>query len=183
MTADDAELVEAVRCFQKAAASGHRRAAFMLAECLRHGTGASINMPEALRWYRHAAALPDVKVILGDIFYFGQGVERDLREAFHWYHQAALQHADAYAMYSCGYCLLRGEGVLRDAHAAARWLRGAAVQGEADACYELGLAHFRGDGVRQSLRLAAKWLRAAARLGQPDARSFLERMERGERLE
>jgi TPR repeat protein len=45
------------------------------------------------------------------------------------------------------------------------------------------LAHFRGDGVRQSLRLAAKWLRAAARLGQPDARSFLERMERGERLD
>ena len=86
-------------------------------------------------------------------------------------------------MYSCGYCLLHGEGVRRDAHAAAHWLRGAALQGEVDACYELGLVYFRGEGVRQSLRLAAKWLRAAARLGHPGARAFLDRLERGDRLD
>jgi TPR repeat protein len=85
-------------------------------------------------------------------------------------------------MYSLGYCLLHGEGTPRDARAGVRWLRQAALQGEADAQYELGLAYYRGDGLRESLRLAAKWLRAAARLGHNPARAFLERMERGSRL-
>jgi TPR repeat protein len=182
VTAADVVLVEAVHCFRQAATSGHRRAAFMLAECLRHGTGAAIDIPEAIAWYRKAAVLADAKVILGDLFYFAQGIEGNPAEAFHWYQEAALQHADAYAMYSCGYCLLRGDGVRRDARAAAEWLRRAALQGETDACFELGMLYCRGEGVRRSQRLGAKWLRAAARLGHLQARDVLEAMERGERV-
>jgi len=85
-------------------------------------------------------------------------------------------------MYSFGYCLLHGEGAPRDVRAGAHWLRRAALQGEAGAQYELGLAYYRGDGVQRSPRLAIKWLRAAARLGHESARAFLERMERGSRM-
>lgn len=58
-----------------------------------------------------------------------------------------------------------------------------AVQGEVDACFELAMLYFRGEGVRRSMRLSVKWLRAAARLGHAGSRAFLERMERGERLD
>jgi TPR repeat protein len=163
-SADDVRLVEAVSRFRGSAELGHRRAAFMLAECLRHGTGTVVDVAQAVIWYRKAATILDAKVQLGDLFYFGQGVPRNLREALHWYEQAAVTHEDPYAMYSFGYCLLHGQGAARDLRAGAHWLRRAALQGEADAQYELGLAYFRGEGVKPSLRLAAKWLRAAAGL-------------------
>jgi TPR repeat protein len=58
----------------------------------------------------------------------------------------------------------------------------AASLGEADAQYELGCAYYRGDGLTRSLRLAMKWLRSAARLGNEAAQAFLERVERGDKL-
>ncbi len=66
--------------------------------------------------------------------------------------------------------------------AALRWLRRAALLGEVNAQYELGCAYYRGQGVKRSLRLAMKWLRSAARLGNAEALAFLERVERGHRL-
>ena len=180
--ADDRQLVKAVSRFRGAAELGHRRAAFMLGECLRHGTGTAVDVAQAAVWYRKAAALLDAKVLLADLFYFGQGVPRNPREALHWYEQAAVVHEDPYSMYSFGYCLQHGQGTPRDVRAGTHWLRRAALLGEADAQYELGLAYFRGEGVKGSLRLAAKWLRAAARSGNAAARAFLERMEIGSRL-
>lgn len=175
--ATDPALAVAVSCLRRAAARGHRRAAFMLAECLRHGTGVAADAAAAVDWYRRAATLPDAKLILGDLLYFGQGVARRPAEAFHWYQQAALQHEDAYAMYSCGYCLLHGEGVERDAQRGVYWLRRSALQDEAGACFELGLAYQRGAGVRRSSRQAAKWLRSAAGLGHAEARALLLQLE------
>jgi hypothetical protein len=175
--ADDPALRAAVACLRRAATSGHRRAAFMLGECLRHGTGTAIDRIEALAWLRRAAALPDAKVILGDLYYFGQGVPRDAVEAFRWYQSAATEHQDAYAMYSCGYCLLHGEGVGRDVGAALRWLRRAAQQGEIDACHELGMAYLRQG--RPGRRLARRWLRAAADLGHAGARQILDEVASG----
>lgn len=176
-SATDPGLADAVASLRRAATLGHRRAAFMLAECLRHGTGAGIDLPEALRWYRRAAALVDAQLIIADLLYFGRGVEHDPTEAFQWYLRAALQHQDAYAMYSSGYCLLHGEGTGRDAGAGVRWLRRAAAQGEANACHELGLHHLRGDGGAASMRAAERWLRAAARLGHAEASQRLAALE------
>lgn len=175
--AGDPGLKLAVACLRRAATSGHRRAAFMLGECLRHGTGTAIDPAEALAWLRRAAALPDAKVIVGDLLYFGQGVPRDPAEAFRWYQRAAIEHRDAYAMYSCGYCLLHGEGVEHDLRAALRWLRRAAQQGEVDACHELGMAYLR-EG-RTGRRLARRWLRAAADHGHAGARRVLDEVAAG----
>ena len=154
----------------------------MLAECLRHGTGVEADVAQSIGFYRQASSLLDAKLILADLYYFGQEVARNLGEAFHWYEQAAQRHGDSYAMYSYGYCLLHGEGVERDARAGTYWLRRASLQDEAGAQYELGMAYYRGAGVKRSPRLAAKWLRASARLGHEAGQAFLERIERGDRL-
>ncbi len=175
--AEDPALKQAVASLRRAANSGHRRAAFMLGECLRHGTGTAIDPIEALAWLRRAVALPDAKVIVGDLLYFGQGVPRDPVEAFRWYQRAAVEHQDAYAMYSCGYCLLHGEGVERDFGAALRWLRRAAQHGEIDACHELGMAYLRQG--RAGRRQARRWLRVAADLGHAGARRILDEVASG----
>ena len=85
-------------------------------------------------------------------------------------------------MYSLGYCLLHGEGTRRDARAGLRWLRQSALLGEVDAQYELGTAYYRGTGTASNSRLAMRWLRSAARLGHAQALAFLERVERGGKL-
>lgn len=180
-TADDPGLAQGLACLRRAAASGHRRAAFMLAECLSHGTGTAIDLPQALTWYRRAAALVDAQLILGDMLYFGRGVPRDAAEGFTWYLRAAIQHQDAYAMYSCGFCLLHGDGVERDVATALGWLKRAAAQGEANACHELGTHYLRGGAGATAPRQALRWLRAAARLGHASAAELLDGLRRGSR--
>jgi len=176
---------QAVAYYRKAGELGHRRAAFMLGECYRHGIGTEPDPGQAMVWYMTAARLFDAKLALADMYYFGRGVVQNYREALRWFIQAVEQHEDAYAMYSLGFCLLHGQGAPRSAQNAregGRWLRKAAALGEVDAQYELGCAYYRGDGVTRSLRLAMKWLRSAARLGNESAQAFLERVEHGDRL-
>jgi TPR repeat protein len=177
-----ADAARARLCYRKAGELGHRRAAYMLAECLRHGLGGSADAAQALLWYRRAATLFDAKLALADLYYHGEGITRNYREAFRWFEQAVAQHEDAYAFYSLGYMLLHGQGVRRDAKLGARHLRRAALLGEMNAQYELGAAYYRGAGVAKNPRLAMKWLRMAAALGQEQARAFLERIERGSKL-
>ncbi|MBI5109155.1 MAG: sel1 repeat family protein [Rhodocyclales bacterium] len=177
-TADDPGLAQALACLRRAATSGHRRAAFMLAECLSHGTGAPVDLPQALGWYRQSATLVDAQLILGDMLYFGRGVPRNAAEAFTWYLRAAIQHQDAYAMYSCGFCLLHGDGTDRDTTSALRWLKRAAAQGEANACHELGNYYLRSGTESTAPRQALRWLRAAAGLGHAAATELLGTLAR-----
>ena len=176
----DAE--RARQCYRKAGELGHRRAAYMLAECLRHGIGGSMEPAQALTWYRRAATLFDAKLVLSDLYYLGEGVTRNYREAYRWLEQAVLQHEDAYALYSLGFMQFHGQGVKRDARLAMRHLRRAAILGEVNAQYEVGTAYYRGNGVAKSLRLAMKWLRTAAGQGHEQARAFIERIESGKKL-
>ena len=44
---------------------GHRRAAYMLAECLRHGLAGPADAVQALLWYRRAATLFDAGLPCG----------------------------------------------------------------------------------------------------------------------
>lgn len=171
-----ADVALARQCYRKAGELGHRRAAYMLAECLRHGLGGAAEPAQALTWYHRAATLFDAKLALADLYYHGIGVVCNYREAYRWFEQAVAEHEDAYALYSLGYCLLHGQGVRRDVKLALRHLRRSAVLGEVNAQYELGSAYYRGTGVAKNPRLAMKWLRMAARQGQEEARAFLERI-------
>ncbi len=179
LNSGSARLEDAVNCYRKAAELGHRRAALMLAECLRHGVGAAPDLSQAVVWYRKAAMLFDAKIALGDMYFFGWGVTKSEREAVRWYEQAVAQHEDAYAMYSLGYCLLHGCGARRDREAGLRWLARSAELGEMDAQYELGSAYYRGAASPAKRAWAMKWLRSAASLGHARAQAFLERMARG----
>jgi TPR repeat protein len=178
MHAADSDPARAVAGYRKAAELGHRRAALMLAECLRYGVGGPADLAQALRWYHKAAALFDAKVALGDMYFYGWGVDRNAREALRWYEQAVTQQEDAYAMYSLGYCMLHGQGTERDVGAGVGWLERAARLGEVDAQYELGGAYLRGVGSEDDGQRALEWLASAATLGHVQAQAFLERIEK-----
>ena len=108
-------------------------------------------------------------------------------EALSWLVSAAEQGRVG-AQASLGLLYLGGEGVERDAPAAARWLcaaggRGsgealAAITGGAEAGDSglqntLGLMHLHGYGVPRNTAVAVRWIDAAATLGHPDGQYHL----------
>ena len=83
---------------------------------------------------------------------------------------------DAQAQFVLGLMYDKGEGVARDAAAAAKWFRRAAEQGHAQAQYNLGVAYHQGEGVARDAAAAAKWWRLAAEQGFADAQVLLGAM-------
>ena len=73
-------------------------------------------------------------------------------------------------------CTTYGDGVPQDHAEAARWFRGAAEQGYAEAQLNLGLMHYHGEGVPQDYAEAALWYRRAAEQGRAVAQSNLGSM-------
>lgn len=108
-------------------------------------------------------------------------------EALSWLVSAAEQdHAGAQT--SLGLLYLGGEGVERDAPAAARWLCAAAGRGSGEALAAitaaaeagdpglqntLGLMHLHGYGVPRNTAVAVRWVDAAATVGHPDGQYHL----------
>ena len=78
LNSGSARLEDAVNCYRKAAELGHRRAALMLAECLRHGVGAAPDLSQAVVWYRKAAeqGYADAQCNLGYCYETGAGVPK-----------------------------------------------------------------------------------------------------------
>jgi len=88
------------------------------------------------------------------------------------------------AQVSLGFKYRRGEGVLQDDAAAARWFREAAEQGHAEAQFNLGFHYREGRGVAQDDALAIRWYRRAAEQGDADAQNNLGGMyARGDGVE
>lgn len=73
----------------KNALSGDARSQLSLGELYL----AEDNYPEALRFYRLAAAqeLPEAECALGNMYRYGQGVSQDYKEAVRWYGLAAAK--------------------------------------------------------------------------------------------
>ena len=96
--------------------------------------------------------------------------------------QARLGEADAQA--SLGFKYRRGEGLLQNDVAAARWFRAAAEQDHAEAQFNLGFHYREGRGVQQDDVLAIRWYRRAADQGDADAQNNLGGMyARGDGVE
>ena len=70
------------------------------------------------------------------------------------------------------------QGVRADLRSGLRYLRRAAVLGDASAQYELGSAYYRGQWLALNPKLAMRWLRSAAAGGNAEARAFIERVQR-----
>ena len=90
--------------------------------------------------------------------------------------EAEAKEGDAIAQDWLAWRFYNGEGVAKDAVAAARWLRMSAEQGRAWAKVWLGLRYLTGDGVEKDVEQARTWLKKAAAQGIPEAIKELERL-------
>ena len=90
-------------------------------------------------------------------------------------HEQAGQ-GETEAQVSLAFTYRRGEGVLQNDVAAARWFRAAAEQGDAEAQFNLGFHYREGRGVPQDDARAIRWYRRAAEQGEADAQNNLAGM-------
>ncbi len=77
------------------------------------------------------------------------------------------------AQYNLGIMYGKGLGVPVDMNEAAKWLRKAAEQGNADAQYSLGAIYANGEGFTRNRAEAEKWLRMSATQGHVGAQKAL----------
>lgn len=87
--------------------------------------------------------------------------------------RAAASRGDALAMRRLGMMSADGNGVARDARAAAGWLRSAAALGDAPAQLALAFAYADGSGIEKDPARSREWLERAARQGFVPAQASL----------
>ena len=79
-------------------------------------------------------------------------------------------------MYNLGVLHLEGQGVEKNALAAAKLLGAAAAKGNPDAMLDYGVLVFRGEGVQQSEKIGAQWLLLSAKRGNVIAQNRVARL-------
>ena len=77
------------------------------------------------------------------------------------------------SQFNLGLMYTNGDGVTQNYRKAAKWVRRAAKQGNAEAQYSLGLMYNHGEGVPQDYQKALKWYRLAAERGHAPAQNNL----------
>lgn len=180
-----ADRIEAVRWFARAARLGHAEARSHLIAAAETGHPAHQNnlgllyeeegaFQEAFAWYRRAAEKGDAQAQtnLGRLYFRGAGVERDYAAAAQWFGRAAEQGGAA-ARYYLGLAAEKGLGRERDLQQAAAWYRRAAEGGDTLANYRLGRLHYEGGLGAQDLPKALRRFRQAAEDGHAAAQNML----------
>ncbi|NKC31344.1 tetratricopeptide repeat protein [Falsiroseomonas selenitidurans] len=169
---------ENVAQLRAAAESGDARAAYKLGQAAEFGLGGSARQPaEALRWYGVAAqaGLPWAQFRLAEALGRAPAGRRDNGRIIE-LTAASARGGVAQAAYNLGMMHLAGQGVMRDAQEAGRWLRLAAEEGVPEAQYNLGLLYYRGEGVPQQLYDALQFMRRAAESGYVPAQRAVGRL-------
>ena len=156
------------------AEKGDALAQFRVALMLANGFGTTQNLPEAVEWYRRAAAkeLPEAQFALGVCYGTGKGVEKDPKEATEWFRKAAAKELPE-AQFALGVCYYNDEKYKE----AVEWFHRAADQGHTEAQFKLGECFANGKGVEKNLDEAAKWYRRAAKSGDKRAAEALQRLQ------
>ncbi|HKV16250.1 MAG TPA: tetratricopeptide repeat protein [Reyranella sp.] len=171
---DDAR---AAQLFEKAAATGHYRAALNLGVLYFRGQGVPHDLVQARAWLEKAASSNDPYALyaLGRAFEESQGaVVADPVRAADLYRRAAEQGLPLAAL-RYGLALADGLGVKADAAAAQKWLLAAQKDGVPEAALALGdmtartLSPRDKAANRKILATAAAWYRQAADAGVPSA--------------
>lgn len=121
--------------------------------------------------------VPDAQYKLALVYEAGRIVPRDKATARHWLLKAAEQEFLP-AETDLGLMDLpeHSTGELTNYGDAGRWLRAAAMQGDAEAQLWLGIAYDRGYFGSIDYRESLKWLEKSAAQGLPDAQFALARM-------
>ena len=189
---------QADRALLARAKGGDTASQLALANCYENGTCASMNLDQALVWYRKAAegGNATAQFIIGWEFYDGSGADlapknhlpKDPSQSAAWFRRAS-EHADLidFALLKDGPPSARavggepdvdfllgslfedGKDLPQDYSQAAFWYRRAAERGHVYAQSSLGSLYAEGNGVPQDFGQAAEWLRRAADKGESDA--------------
>lgn len=157
--------------FHDAAERGNRLAEFNYAMMLLTGEGVTANVPEGLRWLRHAAdaGMSHAQYVYGTMFDDGQFVARDPAEAHRWFLKAARQ-GHVQAELALANQFLDGRGTPRDNRQAFIWYKQAADAGDPTSQYVTASFYERGgDGVVPNLNIARAYYAAAAAQGDEAA--------------
>lgn len=101
----------ALRYFERAAQSGHGRAAWKAGMQHLNGWGTEVDQAAAFYWIRHAAELNDERGIISTavMYALGQGVAIDYAQSRYWYDQAA-SFGNAHAIRAIGMMDVVGQG-------------------------------------------------------------------------
>lgn len=120
---------------------------------------------------------PEAEYLLAIVYQEGRLVPRDLAAARKWMLKSAEQ-GYVPAQEGMGEILMNfgHDGAMPDYADAERWLRLAAMQGDADAQLWLGIGYERASFGVTDYREALRWLRKAAEQGHPNAQFCLGQM-------
>lgn len=80
------DTANALSIWKRLAESGNSTAQYNLGVVYEQGKGVTVNIPQAMIWYRKAAekGRPDAQNNLGVLYAEGRGVQRDLEKAYIW---------------------------------------------------------------------------------------------------
>jgi localization factor PodJL len=156
----------------RAARSGDREAAFVVASMFLDGRAVAKDEAEAARWFERAAAkgLAPAQYRLATLYERGSGVAPDAAMAGRFYEQAALQ-GNIRAMHNLAVLMCGSGSHAVDMAAAARWFREAALQGLKDSQFNLAILYERGVGVARNAAEATYWYAVAAAQGDAAAKT------------
>lgn len=135
------------------AENGDLEAMWKLANDYMRGSYISLDINEALRWYRTAAENGHVKSqeSLGYIYYKGKDVPLNIPEAIRWFELAAEEYSSM-ANYFLGCIYLRGKGVEKDIDLAEDYLNSSDEFGTTDLLNAIRLMRASEKGDKQAQR-------------------------------
>jgi TPR repeat protein len=140
-----------------------------LARCLQVGLGTKKDVAEAVRWYKKAAGLRDVRsqYDLAVMYDSGLGVEKDAAKALELFRKAAeAGYVPAYFRIALMHEQGKG-GLKKDKYEATRWYLRAAELGDAGAQNNLGYRYQTGKGAEKNEARAVLWFQKAAAQKHP----------------
>lgn len=160
----------AMRAWRGDADKGNAWAQNNIGYLYEQGLGVGQSYPEAMNWYKKAAAqnLPQAQFNIGTLYSYGYGVEKNPREAVGWFRQAAKQKL-ADAEYMLGLAYYEGQGVPPEANFALDWFLKSALQGYVSGQLMAALVYQSGDAGSMESFKAYVWAEVANANGNLDA--------------
>lgn len=165
---------KALSAWKRSARAENLTAMYNIGLLYERGSGVSVSLTSADKWYRKAAVnghvdaqyrLANLLIILG---------KKD--EAVDWY-QRAGKAGNLSAQYNLGLLYLRGKHVEKNLDKAFSWMKMAAEAGDVDAAFVLGQFYYNGYGVAKSKESAMEWFRHARAAGHAKAAEILSQLD------
>lgn len=166
----DADLPQAVKVLERAAAMNSGAAMVGLGKFFEFGRGVPPNPARAVELYRCAAEIgsPEGETALADQLLAGNYINADPVRAYTLYRQASERgYAPAFA--KVGDCLAYGWGTERDPQAAFAAYEAGAKLGEPAAQFRFGRCYAEGKGTKRDPAAAVFWYKCAGAAGNRDA--------------